>query len=133
MTESHPQAVWEREPGRDTALSWPEVPSHSGDGHGKQEEQEGSTCCPLALCGLNNNQSLVLGSCQSVKSRAQPGTSHPFFFNFRCFANWRSVTSSTAGATPLQGRQHSEHRPAVCLCVLRANNFLGQKARKACA
>lgn len=107
MTHGRPRAVREREPGRDTALSWPGVPSRPGDGRGKQKEQEGSACRPLALCGVNDTQSSAPGSCRNTRSRLQPGTSHLFFSSFWCFVNWRrSATSSVAGAAPHRGGQH---------------------------
>lgn len=37
--------------------SWAGVPRHAGVGQGKQEEQEGSTGFPVALCGVPNTQS----------------------------------------------------------------------------
>lgn len=49
-------------------------------GAGKQEEQEGSTGFPRALCGVTNTQSLAQESCQSTRCRLQPGHLMPSFF-----------------------------------------------------
>lgn len=80
---------------RKALFSWPGVPSHPGDGHGEQEEQEGSTGFPLALCGVINTESSAPGSCQSTRSRLQP---EHLMLSFFFLVNWRkSVPLSLKG------------------------------------
>lgn len=120
----------EREPGRDTALSWPGVRSRPGDGHGEQgaEGAGRQRLLPVALRGVNNTWSSAPGSCGSARSGPQPGTSLLSYISFWRFVNGRSsVTFGVGRAAACRGAAAQRAQARNVPACPANRQFLGAK------